>query len=211
MPKITKITQQKRSARVNIFLDEKFAFGLLKKTLIDFNLFVGKEITEKEIEKILKKDQQSRALEKSFKLLGIRPRSEKELIKKLKEKGFAEKIIQKTLKKLKELGYLNDEKFAGSWLESRKLSFKGKYAIQKELKQKGVAEEIIKKTISRYRTKDEFKIALELAKKKMRTLLSKSKTNLFPSAFLQKQKLLRFLANRGFSWETIARVLKEFF
>lgn len=200
--KITAIKQQKRTSRVNVFLDDKFAFGLSKKTLVDFGLFVGKEITEKEIDEILEKDQRVKALEKSFRWLGMRPRSQKELVKKLKEKGFAEKIIQKTLKKLKEFGYLDDEKFARAWSEMRKLSGKGKFVIQRELKEKGIDEETIKKILEEYKEEDEFERVLELAKKKIKTY-----KNLKP--FEQKQKLARFLASRGFSWTIINEVWRE--
>lgn len=200
--KITAIKQQKRISRVNVFLDEQFAFGLSKKTLIDFDLFVGKEITEKEIDEILEKDQRVKALEKSFRFLGIRPRSQKELVKKLKEKGFAEKIIQKTLKKLKEFGYLDDEKFARAWSEMRKLSGKGKFVIQRELKEKGIDEEIIKKILEEYKEEDEFERVLELAEKKIKTYKNLKQ-------FEQKQKLARFLASRGFSWTIISEVWRE--
>lgn len=202
MPKITAIKQQRRQARVNVFIDEKFGFGLSKKTLVDFDLFVSKEISEKEIEEILEKDQRVKALEKSFRLLGIRPRSQKELEKKLKEKGFDDSIIKKTFKKLKEYNYLDDKKFAKNWLRWRKLSGKGKFVVSWELKQKGIKEEIIKETLKKYSVADEFKIALEMAEKKKRSF-----KNLKPLE--RKQKLAQFLASRGFGWETISRVLRE--
>jgi regulatory protein len=200
--KITKIAQQKRSSRVNVFIDDKFAFGLSKKTLIDFDLYEGEILNEKEIEKILEKDQLTKAIEKSFRLLGIRPRSQKELEKKLKEKGFAQKIIKKAIKRIKNLGYLDDKKFAKAWLEARKSSSKGKYIVERELKQKGIAEKIVKKTISYYTQKDEFKIANQLVKKKEKTYKKLSPLE-------KKIKISRFLANRGFSWEVIRKVLEK--
>ncbi len=205
--KITKITQQKRSSRVNIFIDGKFAFGISKKILADFNLYKGKILGKKEINKIIEKDQQIKALEKSFRWLGIRPRSKKELEEKLKEKEFDQRIIKKTLKRLKELNYLDDKKFAESWLEAKKLSGRGKYSIMKELKRKGIAEEIIKKTLEKYSKKDEIEIARQLIRKKMKLLKKESQSS--NGVFLQKQKIARFLANRGFSWEVIKDLLKN--
>lgn len=202
MAKVTAITQQKRSTRVNIFIDEQFAFGLSKKTMVDFDLHNGKVLTAKEISEILEKDQLTKALEKSFRLLGIRLRSQKELEKKLKEKEFAPEIIKKTIDRIKELSYLDDKKFARAWVESRKLSRKGKYVILRELKQKGVAEEIVKKTISCYTPNQELEIALELAEKKIKTYKDLDK-------FKIRQKLSRFLASRGFGWDTIIKVLDK--
>ncbi|MFN3301815.1 MAG: RecX family transcriptional regulator [Patescibacteria group bacterium] len=202
MAKITAIKQQKRSSRVNVFIDEKFAFGLSKKTLVDFDLYKGKVLTKKEIDEILEKDQSTKALEKSFRWLGIRPRSKKELENKLKEKGFAPKIIKNTIKRLKELGYLDDKKFAQSWLEARKLSEKGKYIVQHELKQKGISHQIIKKTLEKYSKKDEIEIARQLVEKKIKTLKK--------DISFKKQKLARFLVSRGFSWEVINEVLRNY-
>jgi regulatory protein len=198
--KITRISQQKRTSRVNIFIDDQFAFGLSKKTLVDFNLFNGKFLNEKDVNQILEKDQLTRAVEKSFRLLGVRPRSQKELEKRLKEKEFAPETIKKTIARIKELGYLDDKKFAKAWLEARKFSHKGKYVVQRELKQKGVAEETITKTISHYTPKDELKIATELIEKKM-----KSWKDL--SFWKKKEKIAKFLASRGFSWNTIGKIL----
>jgi len=202
MAKITAITQQKRSARVNVFINDQFAFGLSKKTLVDFDLYNGKFLNEKEISQILEKDQLTKAIEKSFRLLGIRPRSQKEIEKKLKKKEFAPEIIKKTITRIKELGYLDDKKFAKAWLESRKLSRKGKYIVQRELKEKGVAEETIKKTISRYTPNQEFEIALELAEKKIKTYKNLDK-------FKKRQKLAALLTSRGFGWETIIKILEK--
>lgn len=198
--KITAITQQKRSSRVNVFIDDQFAFGLSKKTMVDFDLYNGKFLTDREIKEILDKDQSTKALEKSFRLLGIRPRSQKELEKKLKEKEFAPEIIKKVIARIKELGYLDDKKFAKAWLEARKFSHKGKYVVQRELKQKGVAEETIRKTINSYSARDELKSAKEIAEKKIKSYKDLNK-------FAKKQKLAQFLARRGFSWETITKIL----
>jgi regulatory protein len=202
MPKVTAIKQQKRASRVNVFIDDKFAFGLSKKTLVDFDLFVGKEISEKRIEEILEKDQQIKVLEKSFRLLGVRPRSQKELEKKLKEKKFTPKIIKETIKKLKEYGYLDDKKFAKSWLEARKISGKGKLVVRRELREKGIREGLAKIILKQYSKKDEVEVARGLVEKKMKTYKDLS-------PWEKKVKISRLLASRGFSWETISLVLKD--
>ena len=47
------------------------------------------------------------AKQKAFRLLSMRPHSEKELEKKLREKGFPAVVIKETLEKLYDLKYLN--------------------------------------------------------------------------------------------------------
>ncbi|MGC9048857.1 MAG: regulatory protein RecX [Patescibacteria group bacterium] len=202
--RVTAIKEQKRRNRVNIYLDNKFAFGLSKEALVDFALFEGKELTEAETDRILEQDQKVRALQKCFRWLGIRARSEKELEKKLREKGFAPKIIQQTIQRIKELGYLNDEKFACLFIEMRKAGRpKGKFAIQRDLKQKGIDEEIIKKTLRKfYPENEEIEKALNLAKKKVKTYGQIPQQKIY-------QKLANFLAGRGFGWPIIKKVLDK--
>lgn len=200
--KITKISQQKQTSRVNVYLDEEFAFGISKIALVDFDLFVGKDLNQKEINEILEKDQRIKALEKSFRWLGMRPRSRKEIEKKLKEKGFAKKIIKKTLKKLEEYGYLNDKKFAQSWLEARKLTGKGKFVVRRELREKGIRENLAKKILARYSPKEEIEIAKNLIERRRARY-----KDLNPLE--RKQKIARYLASRGFSWEAISQILKS--
>ena len=44
MPKITKIEPQKRKGRVNIYIDEKFSFGISEILLIDYDLYEKRDI-----------------------------------------------------------------------------------------------------------------------------------------------------------------------
>ena len=52
------------------------------------------------------------AKQKAYRLLSLRPHSEKELEKKLREKGFPAVVIKEALEKLHDLKYLNDASFA---------------------------------------------------------------------------------------------------
>jgi len=197
--RITEIKKQKRGQRVNIYLDGRFGFGITNSALVDFDLFVNKELSAAEIEEIIKKDQASKALQKCFRWLGIRPRSEKELRDKLKEKQFDPKIINQAIGQIKELGYLNDQEFTRMFIEMKKS--KGRMVIQRELRRKGIDEEIIKNSLAKYYSSDEeLESALNLAEKKMCTYKK------LP-ALKTKQKLARYLAGRGFNWEIIQEVL----
>lgn len=198
---MTDIQEQKRKNRVNVYLDERFGFGVAKEILVDFDLYIGKELEQSEVDKIVVQDQANKALQKCFRLLGLRPRSEKELRDKLKEKQFDPKIIDQTIKKVAELGYLNDAEFARAFIEMKKS--KGKIAIRFELRRKGVDDEIIKSSLEKYYSSDEETgSALNLAQKKLRTY-----KKLPP--FKIKQKLGQYLAGRGFSWDIIKDALRQ--
>lgn len=199
--RITAIKEQVSKKRVNIYLNDKFSFGLSKEALVDCGLSEGKELTEAEIDKILEADQRVKALQKCFRWLSIRARSEKELEKKLKEKGFAPKIIKQTIERIKELGYLNDEEFARFFVEIKKINRKGPVAISRDLKQKGVDGEIIKKSLKRFYTATEEKeAALSSAKKKLNSCQNLPRQK-------QYQKIAKFLVGRGFSWSIVKEVV----
>jgi regulatory protein len=199
--RITDIQEQKRKNRVNVYLDERFGFGVAKAVLVDFDLYIGKELEQSEVDKIVVQDQANKALQKCFLLLGLRPRSEKELRDKLKAKQFDPKIINQTIKKVEELGYLNDAEFTRIFIEMKKS--KGKIAIRLELRRKGVDDEIIRRSLAKYySTDEEIESALNLAQKKLRTYKK------LPSIKI-KQKLSQYLAGRGFSWEIISNVMRK--
>lgn len=200
MGKITAIEPQtKAKNRTNIFVDDKFAFGIDERLLIDYDLFVGKEITGKDVEKYKEGDDYQKCMEKAFRFLSFRPRSEKEMRDKLLEK-YGEATVKRAMKKLAEYGYVSDAEFARMWVSSRKLG-RGKRALSFELSRKGVAKDVIEEALSDLSNDLEFESALELVKKR-----SKFK-NLDRNG--KYQKIAPFLARRGFSYDIIKKVIAE--
>lgn len=133
----------------------------------------------------------------ALRFVSFRPRSEKEftdfLTKKLKNwKVSGSILIAGVVERMRELGYVDDKKFASWWVEQRSLYRpKGKRAIFFELKKKGVEEEI---------QFDEFEIARKAISKKI-DIWAKL------AGFEQKKKVYTFLAQRGFSSDTIERII----
>lgn len=81
---ITKISAQKRLGRYNIFLDNQYAFSLSEKTIANFVLLKGKELTDNDIEKIQKFDTDAKASELATKFLSYEPRTVYEVLQYLK-------------------------------------------------------------------------------------------------------------------------------
>ncbi len=199
MPKITKIENQKNKDRKNIYIDDKFSFGVSEILIIDYDLFVGKEISEKDIIRYKEGDNKQKCLEKSYRLLSIRPRSEKELRDKLRER-FKEGKINECINKLKDYGYIHDQEFARIWVNDRRKQ-RGKKALSFELYRKGIEKDTIKEILSNINPEDEFKTALDLVKSKGKFKeLSKEKAY---------KKIGNFLSSRGFSYEIIKKVIQK--
>lgn len=212
MPKITSIKPQKRPNRYNIFLDEKFAFGVSAQTLLEENLKTGKILDIESIKKIIKKEDFAKLFDSTLKYLGVRIRSEKELrdyltlkIAKSLNVKFAEAaqslLITAILKKLKDIGYLNDLEFAKWLILSRSRQAKGPRFIKIELTKKGVSAEIIEKLTSKL--PDQKQQAKKALQKKIKIW-----AKLPPEKF--KQKAYRFLLSKGFDWEDVKHAFAFF-
>lgn len=198
--KITKIEEQKKAKnRVNIYIDNEFAFGISSLLLVDYDLYKGKEISSSEIEKYKEGDNLSKCLTRAYRFLSFRPRSEKEMREKLLEK-YDEETVKKSIKKLKNLNYVNDEEFARMWINSRR-SGRSKKALEFELKKKGVDAELINKSLSNLNKDDEVDAALKLVQSR-RKYQGLSGNEAY-------QKIGGFLSRRGYSYEIIKEVIKK--
>jgi regulatory protein len=208
---ITKIEQQKRHpGRVNIFLDDAFAFGLHKEVAVRFGLRRGDELTKDTIDQITSSEEQTLAKHKALQLLNYRMRSEHELRAKLFEKEFPPEIIDRTIEDLRALGYLDDDKFARALIHDAQLKQPtGKNRLQQKLRSKGIPSAIINHVLAEtFSEDDETAAALTAAKKRLRHYSQSRKP--VDSQELPR-RIARYLAQRGFPWPSISVVLKKLF
>jgi len=198
MSKITKISVQKNTERLNIYLDGVFAFGIRQELLGDYDLRVGKELSKGEIARLNKDDELKRCLDKAYRYLSYRPRSEKEVTDKLLEK-YPQKTVMAALKKLKEYKYVDDSAFIKFWLDSR-ASSRGPALLRLELSQKGVSKTLIEESLSSIDKEALIEDALKLVrgKKKYRDL---DANDLY-------KKVAPFLSRRGYGYDIIKEVIR---
>ncbi len=138
-------------------------------------------------------------LNRALRFLSFRPRSEKEIRDYLSKKKVSELVAQEIISKLKENKFLNDDDFAKWWVEQRTLIKPRAWRIIKiELKQKGISKEIIEKLEqnTEFKLQSNLEMAIKLAQKRLPRYKNLPKQEAY-------QKLGRFLASKGFDWETI--------
>ncbi|OGE10688.1 hypothetical protein A3A60_00255 [Candidatus Curtissbacteria bacterium RIFCSPLOWO2_01_FULL_42_26] len=209
MPQITKISPQKRKDRYNIFLDEKFAFGVSLTTLVSQSLKVGNKLDDEQIKKILKGEDFAKLFDSSLKILTLRPRSEKEIKDYLAQKIARSQnikfrdareslLIVQIVQKLRRLGFLNDLEFAKWWHSARTRQAKGPRLIKTELLQKGIDRETIENVLSSGTNPKT--LAIKALEKKIKAWqkLPDDKS---------KQKIYTYLVARGFDWDTIKEAI----
>ena len=134
------------------------------------------------------------AKQKAYRLLSLRPHSEKELEKKLRDKGFPAAVIKEALEKLHDLKYLNDASFAIQWarnLAANKLW--GNRKITASLREKGVASHLIDDAVTAARQELSEEEAIDLLIKKR---AAKKETAAFDVK--EKPRIFQSLMGRGF-------------
>lgn len=200
--KITKIESQKNKNRVNVYIDENFAFGIDIEILYKYSLEVDMEIDESFIEDVLQGEEQNRANNYALNLLSYRWRSECEIRNSMNTKGYSQDTIDNTIKFLKEQELIDDRRFAESFIKD-KINFRdwGSYRLKQELFSKGVSKNIVDEVIEKY-CDDEFERAMNLASKKIKSYKNDDKNAIY-------RKLGGYLQRKGYSYDVISKVLKE--
>lgn len=136
--------------------------------------------------------------ERAIRLLALREHSRSELARKLAAHGSADEI-DATLARLGELGLQSDERFARAWIRSKAARF-GLARLRHELARRGLAREVIEDALALEADASEIDRARAVWAGKF------GKT---PQDRSEWAKQARFLQGRGFSADTITRLLKE--
>lgn len=204
-PKPGKITaikvQQRDNARVSIFIDEKFSFGLHMDIQLDHWLKPGDVLDEETIAKLLAEDEVKKAITAALNLISYRPRAAGELRSKLREKGYAPEAVDAAIARMQELRYLDDEAFAERWVESRQASRpRSERMLKRELAQKGIDKETIEQTVAEAGV-DEYGDALDLARKKYESMHGLDRD-------VRYRRLSGFLGRRGYGYDIIRQVME---
>ncbi|MEK5096973.1 recombination regulator RecX [Bacillus sp. FSL W8-0848] len=204
MPYITKISAQKNNKdRVNIFLDEKYAFSVDMDVLVKFNLKKGKQLDELDVIEIQYGDDIKKGFNQALDYLSYRMRSIKEVKDHLKKKGVADSAVTEIIHMLKSYKYVDDREFAAAYVSThRKTSGKGPDVLHKELQLKGIDEELIREALSSFTFSEQVEAAVKHAEK----VLKKGKKL---SSKEMKQAIEQQLIRKGYSFDVIAIALSE--
>ena len=143
------------------------------------------------------------AIRYAYRLLSYRDRSGKELTDKLKWKGFSVEAIQQTINHLSEKGFINDTALA---LYLRRIAedtrLLGNRGVRIFLHRRGISEELIKDVFTD-NDPDEIIRANKAVSKKLKTIENYSVEEI-------KKKIWRFLVRKGYSFDTINKILRQF-
>lgn len=198
--KITDLKQGVRNPdRVNVFVDEKFAFSLDISQVVDFGIKVGMEISAEDLAEFKKASEFGKLYQRTLEWVLVRPRSIREtndyLYKKIFEKKLDKNYIDRIIEKLKDKKYLDDYKFAEYYVENRFVK-KGVSLkrLRMELLKKGVSKEIIEEVLADSDRNDEEELKKMIAKKR---------------AKYDDEKLTQYLCRQGFQYDLVRELVAQ--
>ncbi len=196
---ITRLEVQKHNPeRVSVYLDDEFSFGV--HILVAARMVKGQTLDDEAIAALRTDDDRHRAYLAAVRLLALRPRSRDEIERSLRTKLFEEPVVEAAVERLTAEGLIDDAEFARFWSENR-TTFRprGVRALRYELRLKGVANDDMESALAAVDEDEAAWTAVERKAESWRTLPEE----------LFKQKVLGFLARRGFDYATARGVWKR--
>ena len=201
---ITKIEiQKKNKERVNIYLDEEYAFSISAELVYKENLKVKDVVDIEKLKSVADKESYLRCKNSALKIIERSYKTEKEVIEKLQMKGYEQNHIEASIEFLKEYKFLNDDYYAEAFIKD-KLNSKGSQRIKQDLIKKGIPRDEIEEKLEGIDKIAEKNTARVLANKKLR-IIQKSENDTYKIS----GKLYRFLISKGYTYDVVKEVVKD--
>jgi regulatory protein len=205
---ITKIeVQQNHKNYFNLYSEEDvYLFSITEETLLHFGISKNKEFSDEELESIHLYDQKMRCVYQAYRYLTRRPHLNAELKRKLSAKKFSNLIIEQTLEYLNKKKYMDDDAFIKMFVQEQiNLKKNGPLIIKKKLLEKGARTTVIDPILSEDYTEEmQIKNAKKLFQSKIKTIDQDDEKKI-------KEKMFRFLQQKGFAWMIIEQIFAEYF
>ena len=203
MPKITKITQQKKlQERFNLFVDGKFELGVDGSLIVKYDIKPGDEYTDSLKHDLENDDRIEIAYIGLINFIAFRERCEQEVKDWLYKKKYHD-LSDELIARLTDRNYLNNTRFARLFIKDRvKIQGWGPIRLRNELNAKRISKQIIESEIEAIREEYDFnQLAYDLALRKLK--------NIENPTYKDKKRLWSMLQRRGFEGSSISFALQD--
>jgi len=183
---------------------KEYTHILTEDTIITFQLFEPKELSDEEYNKIVKQNDDSVLYQKALHFIDYQMRSISETKKHLRQSTKDEKQIDTIIQKLKKQGYLNDNHFVKEYI-TEKINFDtmGPLLIKEKLIQKGIHYDIIDAHLIEY--------VKDLQFDKIRSIIDNETKYPIKKPFKKAYLAIKTkLVNRGFALDVIESAMLNF-
>src|SRR5690554_1896796 len=200
---ITRIERLPGRPRYRIYIGDSRRLTVDEDVLIKCGLTKGMAVDPDLLASILETEEWSRARKLALRYLAAKRRTSRELEQMLRRKGVSSAHIQSIVEEFQRFRYLDDRAFARDWVEERRRrKGYGAARIRQELEEKGVSEELIAEALGEVDEEDEYRLAMEVAERRV----SRMRSHPWP---VLERRLGRQLLNRGFSPTVVCEVLER--
>lgn len=203
---ITALTvQQHQPARVSLFLDGTFAFGIAQDLVREWSLCVGRRLSVEDQVQLRTAEQLLTAQATAMQYLASRPRTAHEVRQKLRRSGVTDQVAEQVMARLQDRGALDDAAYAHAYLTSRLASRGfGPQRLRQELQQRGIGRALVEDAVQQdLAAEDVLAAARAQATKRWPRLARET------DVVKRRQKLWAFLRRRGFPAAIAQQVLTE--
>ena len=199
------VRQQRHVERVSVFIDGAYAFGLHEDLLVEHGVHKGQRLDVAAQERLVAADRERAARQVAIEYLGYRARTEREVRQKLTRRGFDEAVAERTVERLRELGYLDDDAYARTYIEARfRNRGYGPARLRSDLLRRGVAPAHIDAALdAELEDESMLEAARQHAARRWPRLAGEA------DPYTRRRKLSDYLLRRGFTYDTIRRVVDE--
>lgn len=147
-------------------------------------------------------EENKKATAKAMSLLLQQDRTKKELSDRLYRAGFSEYAISYALSYVEGFGYIDDYRYASNYISFHK-GERSRKELRYKLQNKGVPEEILAEVFAEYVSEDEEDALRRQLIKKLRG------RNLAGMEYKEKEKIMAYLARKGYAINKIKKVMSE--
>ncbi len=203
---ITRLVVQKHDkTRASVYLDGSFAFGVHQELVLKYGLRKGRVLTVEEQQAIERADRLMKAKAAGLHYVAHKARSEGEVRRKLREKDYDDAIVTQVVERLRELEYLDDAAYARDYVRGR-FAHRGygPVRLRQELRRREVDAALIEDALAEQLDEEALLQAARDHARKKWDLLDPGE-----DPRRRRQKLFAYLQRRGFTYDTIRRVVDE--
>ncbi len=198
---VTKIEEFSKS-RMKIFIDEEFAFVLYKGELRLYGIKEGHEISRNNYEVIENDILPKRAKLRVMNLLKSRDYTKEQLRRKLSEGFYPARVIDEAIKYVEDYHYIDDYRYCLQFIEYN-AETKSRQRMIRDLCLKGIEKEIILRAINEIGNN----ALLYCEDALIKDIIKKRNFDITTSDLKEKQKIMRYLYNKGFSIESVNKAI----
>ena len=200
--KVTRVEEMTKS-RSKVFIEQEFAFVLYKGELRLYHICEGADISQTDYEEIMNKVLPKRAKLRAMNLLKNREYTSKQLYDKLKDGCYPEQVIKEALDYVAGYHYTDDLRYAESYITDHEAT-RSRRRIEQDLRDKGIDRTVLEKAWQQWEQKG----GVQDEEAMIRQLLEKRHYDPETADIKEQRKTYGFLLRKGFSADTVCRMLR---